>query len=209
MNALLIVALIHLVSVASPGPDFAMVTKNALTASRKAGLLTVAGITAGIMVHLIYSFLGIGVVISNSIVLFNVIKYLGAIYLIYIGLKSLLIKDKNLAKQNVDVELETEETRSYFYYFKLGFLTNLLNPKAAVYFVSLFSQFIHTENGIILNGLFGLEVLMITFSWFAFVTIALSNNKVKAKFRNLKTYIDKAFGVALVALGIRISLEAK
>jgi threonine/homoserine/homoserine lactone efflux protein len=86
------VAVIHLLAVISPGPDFMMITRSSLIYSRRTGMYSAIGLGLGILVHVAYSLVGIGLVISQSIVLFTIIKYLGAIYLIYIGYKSLTAK---------------------------------------------------------------------------------------------------------------------
>jgi threonine/homoserine/homoserine lactone efflux protein len=86
------VAIVHLFAVMSPGPDFAVVTRNSLFNSRKVGIYTSLGIALGIMVHVTYSLLGVGLLISRSILLFNIIKFVGAAYLIFIGYKSLRAK---------------------------------------------------------------------------------------------------------------------
>src|SRR3990167_6853963 len=93
---ILTVALIHFLAVISPGPDFIMILRNSLIYSRKKGMFSAVGLGLGIMVHIIYSLVGIGLLISQSIVLFNIIKFLGAGYLIYIGVKSLLSKSSHL-----------------------------------------------------------------------------------------------------------------
>lgn len=84
------VTLVHLLAVMSPGPDFIMVMKNALTYSRKAGIWTAIGIATGISVHVFYSLAGLAFIIAQSILLFNTFKLLGAAYLIYLGIKSFL-----------------------------------------------------------------------------------------------------------------------
>ena len=88
------IALLHLLAVMSPGPDFVLMSKNSLVYSRKTGVATSLGLALGIVVHIIYSLVGIGLIISKSIILFSTIKILGAGYLIYIGLKSLKSKRK-------------------------------------------------------------------------------------------------------------------
>ena len=92
LSAIFTVALIHLLAVMSPGPDFIMLTRNTITYSRKAGIYTALGLGCGILVHVIYSLVGIGLIISQSIVLFSGIKFIGAAYLIYLGYKSLTSK---------------------------------------------------------------------------------------------------------------------
>src|SRR3989344_5815099 len=91
-SAILTVALVHLLAVISPGPDFLMITRNSLVYSRRSGIYSAIGLGLGILVHVAYSLIGIGILISKSVLLFNFIKYLGAFYLIYIGYKSLTSK---------------------------------------------------------------------------------------------------------------------
>jgi threonine/homoserine/homoserine lactone efflux protein len=104
MSAFLTVAVIHLLAVMSPGPDFILVTKNTLTLSKRSGIYTAMGLGFGILVHTAYSLLGIGLVISKSIVLFNTIKYLGAAYLLYIGWQALTHRSTEVKQEQVEHE---------------------------------------------------------------------------------------------------------
>src|SRR5438874_2029674 len=96
LSQFLTVAVIHLLAVMSPGPDFAMVTRNSLLYSRKSGIYTSLGMSLGIMVHVTYCLLGIALIVSRSIVIFSIIKYVGAAYLMYIGYKSLRAKPQGV-----------------------------------------------------------------------------------------------------------------
>src|SRR5688572_10012358 len=118
---ILTVALVHLLAVISPGPDFIMITRNSLMYSRKTGIYTAIGLGLGILVHVVYSLVGIGLLISKSILLFNTIKLLGAAYLIYIGYKSLTSKSSNLNILNQDHKKDI----SIFDAIKIGFFTNV------------------------------------------------------------------------------------
>jgi threonine/homoserine/homoserine lactone efflux protein len=124
------VAVIHLLAVISPGPDFMMITRSSLIYSRRTGMYSAIGLGLGILVHVAYSLVGIGLVISQSIVLFTIIKYLGAIYLIYIGYKSLTAKLER-AKDN---EIVMRQGITPLKAIRIGFLTNVLNPKATLFF---------------------------------------------------------------------------
>ncbi len=141
LSQFITVALIHLLAVMSPGPDFAMVTRNSLVYSRKSGVYTSVGLGLGIMVHVMYCLLGIGLLISRSIILFNVIKYIGAMYLIYIGYKSLKAKPQNISEVNKVSAME--KTLTPLNSIRIGFLTNVLNPKATIFFLALFTQVIN------------------------------------------------------------------
>lgn len=131
------VALVHFLAVASPGPDFAVMLRQALCQSRRNALLTAVGIGTGILIHVGYSLLGIGLIIQQSLVLFSILKIIGALYLTWIAIQCLRSK-----AGGIHVETENGELQSGLAAFRLGFLTNTLNPKATLFFVSLFSVII-------------------------------------------------------------------
>ena len=124
------VGFLTLFSAMLPGPDFAIVTKNTLLHSRRSGIFTSFGIGSAILIHMTYCALGLAIVIYNSIILFNIIKYIGSAYLIYLGITSLLSKvpEKILTKENKIKKADL----SGFISFRQGFLCNLLNPKATL-----------------------------------------------------------------------------
>ena len=205
-NQIIILAGIHMLAVMSPGPDFAMVMRNSLIYSRKTGLLAAAGLAIGIIFHVTYSLLGIGLIISQSIVIFNIIKWIGAVYLIYIGIKSLLSKKQakdTSAKSEGLVEQKQDLTT--FQALRMGFLTNALNPKATLYFLAVFTTIIETNTPIIYKAVYGVEMVVLTFLWFAFVAVVLSHNKVSLVFAKAKHRIEKVFGVVLIALGLKVA----
>lgn len=198
------VAVIHLLAVMSPGPDFAMVSRNSLIYSRKIGIYSAVGLALGILVHVTYSLVGIGLIISKSIVLFSTIKLLGAGYLIYIGYKSLKSKPHNLKNE----QLSEQKDMDKFAAIKMGFLTNALNPKATLFFLSLFTQVIDPKTPFIVQLLYGIEMSIMTFAWFALLASVLSHHMIKAKFAAMHHKIEKVFGIILIALGIKIALSS-
>lgn len=200
------IAVIHLLAVASPGPDFAIVTRNSLVYTRKIGIYTSLGVALGIGVHVAYSLLGIAFIISQSIILFNVIKYVGAAYLIYIGIKSLL------AKRNKDEKVENfEKAKNFISPLSAawtGFLTNVLNPKVTLFFLALFTQVINPATPKFIQFLYGIEMIVATFVWFTLVSLLFSNTFVKAKIAKVQHYIERVMGAVLVALGIKVALSS-
>lgn len=211
MQQFLLVAGIHLLAVMSPGPDFAMVVRNSLIYSRRTGVLAAIGLGLGILLHVTYSLLGIGLLVSQSVVLFNTIKLLGAAYLIYIGVKSLLAKKET--KKEISDELQEEfsgqkkqKDLSTFSAIRTGFLTNALNPKATLFFLALFTQVIDPQTATLVKAIYGIEMAVATFAWFAFVSIVLTHKRVNRSFHGIKTYLEKAFGLVLIALGIKVAL---
>lgn len=199
----LTVAVLHLFAVMSPGPDFVMISRNSLVYSRKTGVLSALGLGLGILVHITYSLIGIGFIISKSIVIFSTIKFLGAGYLIYIGYKSLRSKPAQL---NAEQQIETKEM-SAFDSIKTGFLTNVLNPKATLFFLALFTQVIHATTPLYIKILYGIEMSSMTFIWFAFVALILSNQRIKQPFVKVQHYVERTMGAILIVLGIKVALS--
>lgn len=197
------VALVHLLAVISPGPDFMMITRNSLVYSRKTGMYSAVGLGIGILVHVAYSLIGIGFIISKSILLFNFIKYLGAVYLIYLGYKSLT------SKAGIS-DGETEETRqdiSKINAIKIGFLTNALNPKATLFFLSLFTLVINSQTPLFIKLFMGVEMVIVTTLWFMFVAYVFSHNLLKSRIHKVQHFAEKFIGVVLIALGVKVALS--
>ena len=207
MREFLLVAGIHLLAVMSPGPDFAMVLRNSVVYSRRVGVLAAVGLACGIMLHITYSLLGVGLIISQSIVLFNAIKLLGAVYLIYVGFKSLLAKKEDVQEDVTYKEVKTKEV-SDLQAIKMGFLTNALNPKATLFFLALFTQVISPTTPVGLKMIYGAEMTIATFVWFAFVALILTHKHVNKLFTKIRYQLEKVFGVVLIALGIKVALGA-
>lgn len=197
------IALIALLGAMLPGPDFAIVTKNAILHSRKSGYFTALGIGAAILVHMSYCLFGLAIVISNSILLFNSIKYIGATYLIYLGFTSLFSKQpnkifqstRNIKKKNI----------SNVTSFKQGFLCNLLNPKATLFFLSLFTVLIKPDTPFSWQLIYAAEIFFIATIWFILLTIILSHPYIKRLLQNAEKYIAKTLGAFLICFGIALA----
>lgn len=205
MKEFLLVAGIHLLAVMSPGPDFAMVLRNSLIYSRRVGILAAVGLGLGILLHVTYSLLGIGLIISQSILLFNIIKLLGAAYLIYIGIKSLFAKRQPELNEKFS---DTGAEMSTLAAIRLGFLTNALNPKATLFFLALFTQVINPETTSFIKMLYGIEMSAATFAWFSIVALLLTQQRINRVFSGIKHHLERVFGIVLIALGIKVALGA-
>lgn len=203
---LITIAIVHLFAVMSPGPDFAITTRNSLIYSRKIAVYTSLGIALGISVHVAYSILGIGLLISKSILLFNIIKYIGAAYLIYIGYKS--FRTKASAAMAEKSTTQTVEMIGATSAMRTGFLTNVLNPKATLFFLALFTQVIDPSTPKYIQLFYGLEMMIITFFWFTLVSILFSNKAIKSRVGQFQQYIEKTTGLVLIALGIKVALTS-
>ncbi len=200
------VAFIHLFAVMVPGPDFVLTSRNAFVYSRRTGIYSSIGLGLGIMTHAAYSLVGIGLLISRSIVLFTIVKWLGAGYLLYIGYKSLR------AKKSLDVSKTQHEYKkdiSAAAAVRMGYLTNILNPKATLFFLSLFTQVIDSGTPPFVQVLYGLEMGLMTWAWFSFVTIVLSHHRVQRHFSAVQHRVEQVMGAALMALGIKVALSTQ
>lgn len=199
----LTVAFVHFLAVVSPGPDFVMICRNSLTCSRRAGVWSAVGLGFGILVHVTYSLIGIGYLIARSIVLFGVLKWIGALYLIWIGWHSL--RAKRVA--TIGHAPHAADDLTSFAAIRIGFLTNALNPKATLFFLALFTQVINPATPIDIQVLYGVEMVIATMLWFAGVACALGHDVVRSRFRTVQHRVEQVMGAILIALGIKVALS--
>lgn len=200
MKILLAMCLISLLAMISPGPDFLVVVKNSIKYSSRTGYYTAVGIALGLVVHMTYCILGLGFVISRSIVLLSIIKYLGAAYLICIGIMSFISKDEPLhidAQKEAKIISPTEA-------IKMGFFVNALNPKATLAFVSLFSAFITPDTPLRIPLAFAAFTVIAAVVWFSLVASIFTFQKVRSIFEKAKTKVDRTMGILLVSLGLKV-----
>lgn len=200
MNEILAVAVITILAVISPGPDFAMVTRNSFLHGRKAGLMAALGIACGVQIHVFYTVFGIALIIVQSPNLLFAMKLLGAAYLIYIGVKSFT----NKSRINLDTEAGTSE--SLLSIFRMGFLTNALNPKTMLFVVSTYTQVVKPGSPLITNFAYGLFMSFSHWAWFSLVAIFFSADLLRHKMLSKQIILDKTIGAALVVLGAMLLL---
>lgn len=198
----LAVAAIHLLAVASPGPDFAVVVRESVTHGRRAGTWTALGVGSAIFLHVGYSLLGIGLIVSQSIMLFNVLKWLAAAYLLYIGFKALRAKPASESPSDL---LRERQVRSPRDAYVAGFMTNGLNPKATLFFLSLFTVVINPHTPLLVQAGYGVYLAIATAVWFCLVARLFSNDRVRAGFARIGHWFDRAMGAVLIALGVKIA----
>ncbi|WXL26915.1 LysE family transporter [Ectopseudomonas mendocina] len=196
------VALIHLLAVASPGPDFAVVVKESVTHGRKAGRYCAWGVGCGISIHVLYSLLGIGLIVSQSVVLFNALKWLAAAYLLYIGIRALQAKPAAGDAERLYAE---EGERSPRAAFVSGFVTNGLNPKVTLFFLSLFTVVIDPHTPLHMQASYGLYLVLATALWFTLIAQVFSHERVRSGFARMGHWFDRLMGAVLVGLGIKLA----
>ncbi len=194
---------LHFFALILPGADFFMVIKQSLQYSRKTGIYTAIGLGLGIAIHIIYCLAGIALIISKSILLFNFIKIIGAIYLFYIGFQIFTAKTSDIEISKVEKALDI----SIFSAIKTGFLTNVLNPKATLFFLSLFTVFIPANTPTLVLAVVSLEMILMTIIWFMCVSIFFTQPKVQTVFNKFQKIFNKIFGGLLMALGVKIAVS--
>jgi threonine/homoserine/homoserine lactone efflux protein len=194
MNELLAVALITVLAVISPGPDFAMVTRNSYAYGRQSGLVAALGIACGVQVHVFYTVFGIAVIITQSPLLFMGMKWLGAGYLIYLGVRSLLNTSK-LALANVG-----GGAPSLWSAFRTGFFTNALNPKTMLFVVATYSQVVQAGSSIMTNFAYGLFMSFSHWVWFSIVALFFSSGPLRRRMLEKQHVVDRVIGTALIGL---------
>jgi len=186
-----------------PGPDTAIVTKNTLTIDRVAGMKTMAGTLGALLIHTSMAVVGLSAILVKSALLFSIIKYVGAIYLIYLGVRTLIAMRKRKAP-TVDA-IPDEKTNSSFLQ---GFLTNLLNPKVAVFFLTFLPQFVGTgTNPFLPFLLLGLTYAVLTAIWFVFYVSLLHKVRQFMNKPSTQKVMEGLTGAVLVGFGIKLAFE--
>ncbi len=199
------VALAHLLAVASPGPDFAIVLKQSLAHGRRTAIWTSLGVGAAILLHVTYSLLGLGLLIRSSELWFNAVKYAGAAYVAWLGVQSLRAKPRGEANDaGGDGAIQAVVIPDQRGAFATGFFTNALNPKATLFFISLFVLIVSPRTPKLIQAGYGLWMVAATAAWFCLVSVLFTRDDVRRKFLRHGHWIDRALGV--VFLGFAVSL---
>jgi len=200
LNEFLTVFTITVLAVISPGADFAVTVKNSLSGSKESGIFTALGICSAIWIHTFYTLMGIGIIISQSILIFTFIKIIGSIYLIYLGVSS--IRNKAKLKKIIVDKMGLSNWKS----FQSGFITNLFNPKATVFYVSVFTQIVSPSTPIVIQLFYALIISLSCFIWFSIVAVFLNNSYIKSQFLKAQKPIEIVFGVVLIGFGLKVGM---
>ena len=197
---------LHLLAVASPGPDFAMVLRQSITHGRPAALWTSLGIGSGILLHTAYSLLGIGLLVKSSLLAFTLMKVAAALYLAWIGIKAL--RAKPVSPERIQAMSTTASPPTRRAAFAVGFMTNALNPKATLFFLSVFSVIIDPRTPRLVLVGYGLWMAVMTAIWFSLVALFFTQEPVRRAFNRLGHWFERAMGAVLLALGIRLAFAS-
>lgn len=199
MLELIAVATITLLAVISPGADFAMVSRFSLLHGRRAGLLAACGIALGVLLHVSYTLLGLGLLLAASPLWLGVLKWLGAAYLIHIGIgtfRSPPISDAGQAAQTAPGRWQA---------LRSGLLCNALNPKTTLFVVSTFSQVVGSHTPLWQQLGYGLFMSQAHLLWFAVVAVSLSSQVVRSRLLQRQRSLNRGIGSVLAMLGLLLA----
>lgn len=203
LETTLFVATIAALGMLSPGPDFFLVIKNAARYPRSAAMMTAAGVIAGVITHMTYCVAGIAVVITTTPWLFGALKYVGAAYLVWLGVNALLARGTtSLALDGV-----AQESTSLKKAFLQGYLCNLLNPKATLFFLAMFTQVLNVNSGMMEKLWYAGIIVALTLVWWPLLVWLIQSAPVRRGLTKAQNVIDKLLGGMLLALGIKVALS--
>ncbi|KEP26197.1 LysE family translocator [Bacillus zhangzhouensis] len=191
--------LLTLFVVASPGVDFALITKRTIGTGKSDGIKMALGLTSGALIHTLAAAFGLSLILMKSALAFEIIKYLGAIYLIYLGVSSFMNKKEREAAPPHKVETPKHSA------FKQGFISNTLNPKVAIFFLTFLPQFVTPG----LNTSFQFVVMgsiyaLLSILWFSTIVLLLGYIKKFLLSAKVQTTIDRITGLVLVGFGVKL-----
>lgn len=202
LETTLIVITISTLGMLSPGPDFFLIIKNAVRYQRAAAMMTALGVVIGVMTHMTYCVAGLAVLITTTPWLFNILKYAGAAYLIWVGIQAFLARGPG----KMDLISGTHETVSYKKAFLQGYLCNLLNPKATLFFLAVFTQVLSLNSGVGEKIWYAFIIVALAAVWWPLLVYFIQSEPVRRGLTKVQKGVDKVLGVVLVGLGIKVAL---
>lgn len=191
-------------AIVAPGADTAMIIRQALVHGRRSAVLSSFGVGTSLMFHVSYTIMGLGLIISQSIMVFNVIKWAGAAYLIYLGIQSLRAGRTEVAPV-ADAEPAAKQRATKA--FSLGFLANALNPKPVLFFLSIFSTVVSHETPAGVKFGYGLVMATCLIAWFVGVSLFLTTPRMRSAFERASVWINRASGAVFIAFGLKLATE--
>ena len=193
------VFVVCLLGAMSPGPSMAVVINNAIFKGRYNGVLTAIGHGIGIVVYATLAVLGLGLIVKNNIFIFNSLKILSIIFLIFIGVKSILNKEKSNFNR-IDIKEKT-------FSFLQGFSIAILNPKILVWFIAIYSQFMSINNKLIFNIYLVSIAGIVDACWYIVLTLTITTSPVLNFFQTKENIIQKIQGFFFITLGLCLMIN--
>ena len=194
----LTIAVMHALAVASPGPDFAIVLKQSLQYGRRLAVWTSIGVGVGILLHVAYSLLGVGLIIKTNEWLAQALVCVAAGYLIYIGQGALRSRPNSETITACDQQIQQSAGKAFI----IGFLTNGLNPKATLFFLALYSVAIPLDASLIAKGIYGIYLAVATGCWFVLVSIMASHSRIRNAYQKKGYVFDRVMGAVIILMAI-------
>ncbi|RWX69304.1 LysE family translocator [Mesorhizobium sp. M4B.F.Ca.ET.089.01.1.1] len=188
-----------------PGPATLLTVARATSSGTKVGIATGAGIAAGDIFHTVMAMVGISAIIATSAMLFSIVKYIGAAYLVYLGIRAII------EKTSTDPAAGALEIRAGKA-FRQAVLTEMLNPKTALFFLAFLPQFVRPENGSVMLQLAALGIIFVLLGLFSTVVFAVSAGGLGAFLRRNPAVLKwqgKVVGAIYCALGVRLALQQR
>lgn len=203
---------IHLISVyililVAPGPDFAAVLRESLLRGRAHGLMAAFGVMCAVMIHCAYTILGLGLVIAQSPLLFNLIKWAGIAYLLYIGVKALFVKNSAGQEAFAPMQRVGSRARPLKKAFAAGFACNLLNPKCILFFLSIFSALIAPNTPAGVKALYAAAMALCCGLWFCCVAFFLTMPKITALYQRAGLWVGRLTGGVFIMFGLSLIFQ--
>ena len=183
----------------SPGPSMAVVINNAIFKGRYNGILTSIGHGIGIAFYATFAVLGLGLIIKTNLFIFNGLKILSIIFLIFIGVKSIFNKER--------LSLEKKDIRENTISFLQGFSISILNPKILVWFIAIYSQFMSTDNELIFNIYLVLIAGIVDACWYIILTLAVTTASALSFFQTKLTLIQRVQGFLFISIGLLLLIN--
>ena len=198
INSILILAIVCASGAISPGPSLAVVIRNTITGGRSKGIMTGLGHGIGLTIYAFIAVMGLSSMLIGNQTLFVFVQIAGSFWLIWIGCNMILSSPKEYSKKNVDSRKRG---------FVEGFMISFLNPKILVFFVAVFSQFIHeeltnTDRTIIVLVAGGIDTF-----WYVFVSMLIAGSRFIDKIKKYSVWIDRFAGVLLIGLSLGIIIR--
>lgn len=203
LETTLFVITIAALGMLSPGPDFFLVIKNAARYPRKAALMTALGVICGVVTHMTYCVAGLAVVITTTPWLFGLLKYAGAAYLIWVGLQALFSRGGS----KMDLNQLTLQSTTLRKAFIQGYLCNLLNPKATLFFLAMFTQVLNVHSGLGEKLWYAGIIVGLTVIWWPLLVLLIQSAPVRSGLAKAQKVVDKLLGGMLLVLGIKVALS--
>jgi len=199
MELFFTVALMHLFAVASPGPDFFLISRQSILYGKNISIWASLGISMGILMHSLLSIAGIYMILSLYPHLLFYMKIIASLYIAFLGIRTLMISN------NIKIDISVNKIDiSFFKSFFTGFLTNALNPKAFLFFIMVFALISNTTESVVIKMALGVYMAVATFIWFTFISISFAKISQGAVIKKIIPYLEKIVGVLLILISLQI-----